>query len=167
MPALRHTLLYGFRRYKFDALIVVVIVSLMPFVVARYGKMPITEGKVATTDSTRTAQDKDPLMAFLQHQDMPYEHLLERNIFSPDGKYAPDVAAPAAPVAPAKTYRLVGVLNTSVVRAVLMDNTDTLYILKEKDKLGDGNELSAIKRLSVVLKDDNGEKELTVFDVKR
>ncbi|KJU82899.1 hypothetical protein MBAV_004906 [Candidatus Magnetobacterium bavaricum] len=164
MPGLRHTLLYGFGRYKFDVLIVVIIVSVMPFVVGRYGRIPITQGKVTTTDSTRAAQDKDPLMAFLQYQGRQYEHLLARNIFSPDGKYAPDVAVP---VAPAKTYRLVGVLNTGVMRAVLMDNTDTLYILKEKDKLGDGNELSAIKRLSVVLKDDNGEKELTVFDVKR
>ncbi|MBF0317351.1 MAG: hypothetical protein HQL04_04180 [Nitrospirae bacterium] len=164
MAVLRHTLLYGFRRFKFDALIVVIIVSVMPFFVARYGKTPITEGKVVTTDSTRGAQDKSPLAGLLQRQGRQYEHLPMRNIFSPDGKYAPDTATAAAP---AKIYRLVGVLNTGVVRAVLMDNTDTLYILKEKDKLGDGRELAVIKRLSVVLRDNGSEQELKVFDVKR
>ncbi|MBF0337029.1 MAG: hypothetical protein HQL05_04285 [Nitrospirae bacterium] len=162
MSALGHTLLVSFRRYKFDALIVVIIVSVMPVVVARYGRIPVTEGKV--TASSQAVEDKVSLMALLRQQGRQYEHISVRNIFSADGKYAPEVAA--APV-PAKSYRLVGVLNTGVVRAVLMDETNALYILKEKDKLGNSGELSAIRGLSVVLKDDSGEKELKVFDVKR
>lgn len=160
-----HTLLAGFRRYKFDALIVAIIVSVMPVVVARYGRIPVTEGKVTASGSTgQAAEDKVSLMALLRQQGRQYENISVRNIFSADGKYAPEVAAVAVP---AKSYRLVGVLNTGVVRAVLMDETDALYILKEKDKLGNSGELSAIRGLSVVLKDDSGEKELKVFDVKR
>ncbi|MBF0536969.1 MAG: hypothetical protein HQL03_01815 [Nitrospirae bacterium] len=168
MPTLRHTLLAAFRRYKVDALIVTLIVSLMPLVVARTGKITI-EDKVAASPPIQT-QDKESLIALIQQQTRQYKKALSaRNIFSPDGKYPYDAADSdtADPASSAKSYRLVGVLNTSVDLAVLMDNKNTLYILKEKDKLDNNTELSTIKHLSVILKDNNGNKELKVFDVKK
>ncbi|MBF0344109.1 MAG: hypothetical protein HQL06_07745 [Nitrospirae bacterium] len=158
--------LSGFRRYKFDILIVTLIASVLPAVVTRYNKTyhkPLLDDKgVAIT--TKQAEDKDSLMGLFEHKEVEYKNLSERNIFSPDGKYAPDAAVAAKVV---KSYRLVGVLNARQRLAILKDNNDAIYIVKESDRLDNGSVLSVIKDLSIVLKDDTGEQELKIFDIKR
>lgn len=98
-----------------------------------------------------------------------YEALKERNIFSPDGRYAIAIsgASPSGPLPQAsQTFTLIGILHGEEKKAVFRDHTGSIVTLTIGKKLIDGSVLTRIDKFSVEVKKGKEKRELKIFDVK-
>jgi len=90
------------------------------------------------------------------------DSIMERNLFSVDGKYGDKVERP-----PENPYRLVGVIVGEKKMAIFRDYTGTLFTAKEKDRMMDGYTVEKIEENSVILKRGKWEKELRILSSKK
>jgi hypothetical protein len=89
-----------------------------------------------------------------------FTHLSERNIFAENGTYIVPKDPKAA--TPAKEAKLLGIVNTGVRRAFIIDPFGALLDLKAGDKV-EGLEVKKITDTAVLLRMGNKDMELKVF----
>jgi len=89
-----------------------------------------------------------------------FSNIEERNIFSPDGSYIIKGKTPLT----GEFYRLIGILTSGAKKAVFVDYTGEVFILKEGERLYEGSVISRIDNISVTLKKGKEKKLLKVFD---
>jgi hypothetical protein len=89
-----------------------------------------------------------------------FAHLSERNIFAENGTYiVPKDPKKATPV---QEVKLLGIVNTGVRRALIIDPFGALLDLKTGDKI-EGLEVKKITNTAVLLRMGNKDMELKVF----
>jgi hypothetical protein len=88
--------------------------------------------------------------------------LKDRNIFETDGAYLKPGETKKAPF-PANPYSLIGILEGKERKAVFRDYTGAILVLTKGKKLIDEAVITRIDLRSVVLKKEDQERELKVF----
>lgn len=110
------------------------------------------------TISTKKAVSTQTTISEIKRQSVRNEKVMERNLFSLDGKYEGTVTT-----IPDEPYKLIAILMGSEKKAVLRDFNGQTFTAKVKDRLIDGYTLVEIRENSIVLKRDKKTKELFVF----
>lgn len=128
---------------------IVIILCLITYHFSETPKLDLTPKK---SDSQPTAPSE------VKRHAIRNEKIMERNIFSIDGKYEGALIS-----APEEAYKLIAVLIGEEKKAVLRDFNGNTFTAKINDRMIDGFILSEIKEKSITLKRDGKTKELFIF----
>ena len=154
-------------KYRFDCLSLVLLSVLAPHMMVKKQRIDYRD---KIPQSIGVEENKKAKLTGIQSiMEREYSAIKVRNLFAQDGRYEPDPTVVPAPVPtpkPVKTYRLLGIINSSIRRAVLLDNAGVLLIMKEGEKVEDAGTVAKIGTVSVLLKNEATETELKIFEIK-
>ncbi|MBF0565006.1 MAG: hypothetical protein HQK89_07180 [Nitrospirae bacterium] len=160
----------GVKKYRPDIFFVAIAVSCVPLMIV---KSPVM--KYGLTASPELQWDKKTRLDVVVKSGLgDYTSLSAKNVFSPDGMYPQD-KKPEKVVRPPKIYTLLGVLLEDGKRAVLLDDSHAVHVVKDGEAIESAatedkeniHVLSITGPTSVTLKSESGDRELKIFSVKR
>ena len=163
------------KRYLLD-IVCAVIVAMVAFLTTQ---RPVVDLNLRPSMPADKAQPPDAkkeetenVQKLIVREVVVSDALRDRNIFSPDGKYA--MSKPGATGTtgttgslPENPYTLIGVLQGEEKKAVFRDPTGSIVTLTLGKKLMDGSIITLINNISVKVKKGEEEKELRIFSVKK
>ena len=159
------------KRYLFDMLFVVLIVSIAVLAAGRPMvdlnlRPPVTD-KRQPPDAKK--QETKKVQKEIVREIVASDVLKERNIFAPDGKY-PVFTSGGSTGGPSpenpETYTLIGILDGEEKKAVFRESTGSIVALTVGKKLKDGSVITRIDKFSVEVMREKEKKELRMFNVK-
>lgn len=145
-----------------DIIIIFLFAAIVPLMIV---KNPVISynGKAREMESIQNNKKKT-LSLILETSKRDYNEIFKKNVFTADGKYPPD---PLQKGQSKKSYKLIGVLSSAQMVAVLLDDEGQYHYKQKGQSLPDETIISALTMTSVTLKNQEGEQTLKIFSIKK
>jgi len=151
-------------------IVVLILACYLGFMLSKEPNMDLTPKKsFASLNATQVSQNStsnatnDAMASLIKRPKVEYKDIMERNLFTVDGKYGGKFDRP-----PENAYTLLAIMMAGKEKKALMrDFLGQQFFAKEKDILIDGFRVVKITDNSVILKRGKQTKELFILTPKK